>query len=102
MEIELELNKLIIHQWAKYTNDTGRVFNCDYWDCPHKIKTGETYYVELYLGGQSHQYCLECSAYFMAQALNALVGDGRVQASVRPVSECPGKPCEGCASEGTC
>ena len=74
MDKELQINKLVIHSWARQTNDGG-TFLCDYWDCPNQILPGDTYYVELYPQEQTESYCLECSAYFMGQALNILVSN---------------------------
>ena len=70
--IEKVVNSLVIHHWDRQINK-GMAFNCDYWDCPKKIKTGDKYYVELYPNGHTLSYCLECSAFFMAQALNTLL-----------------------------
>jgi len=70
--IEVEVNKVIIHRWEMRVNK-GAVRDCDYWDCAHKIQPGEEYCNELYPGGHILSYCLKCSAFFMAQALNALL-----------------------------
>ncbi len=69
---EIEVDKLVIHHWEKQTNTEG-TFACGYWDCPHKIQPDETYYIELYPDGQCESFCLECSSFFMAQALNTLM-----------------------------
>ena len=69
---ELEVDKLLINHWEKETNNS-HTFGCDYWDCSHKIRIGDTYYTELYPGEQSESYCVECSAFFLAQALNLLM-----------------------------
>jgi len=58
-----------IKNWVKVTND-NHPFNCDHWDCPHKIQVNEIYYIERYDDGHSHMWCLECAAYFMAGKLN--------------------------------
>lgn len=72
MTEELEVDKLIIHHWKKQTN-IEPTFNCDYWDCSHKINTNEIFYTELYPEGHDLSFCLECSAFFMSQALNTLM-----------------------------
>ncbi len=69
---EVEVNKCVIHHWEKGTHH-GRPMNCDFWDCPHKIQDGETYYLELYPEGHLHTYCLECAAFFMAQAIDYML-----------------------------
>ena len=69
---ELILDDLMIHKWEKQVNK-GEPLLCDFWDCTHyNIGDGETYYFEEYPEGMGHTYCLECSAYFMAQATNKL------------------------------
>jgi hypothetical protein len=70
--IELEVDKVVIHHWEKETNKGG-YFPCNYWDCPHTIRTGDIYYSELYPSEQTESFCPECSAFFMAQALNKLI-----------------------------
>jgi len=69
---EVEVDKCIIHHWERRTHH-GSTFSCDYWDCPHKIQEGEKYYLEMYPEGQVMSYCLECSAFFMAQAIDYLL-----------------------------
>ena len=99
---EVEINKCVIHHWECRTHH-GPEFHCDFWDCPHKIQDGEKFYLELYPEGQYHSYCLECSAYFMAQAIDYLLSYlSEKGVSKYPADDCPEKPCEGCASEGVC
>ncbi len=70
---EIEIDKCIIHHWEQRTHH-GNPFNCDYWDCSHaKIQDGEEFYLEMYPDGHSHYYCLECSAFIMAQAIDYLL-----------------------------
>jgi len=71
MPEELEVDHLVIHHWEQQRSSSQ--FPCDYWDCSHKIHPGDAYYVELYPEGHSLGFCLECSAFFMAQALNTLM-----------------------------
>jgi hypothetical protein len=74
MDRQLVVDKLVIHCWARNVNE-GDTFNCGYWDCANQILPGDTYYDEIYPQGQTESYCLECSAYFMGQALNTLVSN---------------------------
>ena len=69
---EVEVNKCVIHHWERRTNDKF-VWHCDYWDCPNKIQAGEKYYIEMYPDGHVMSYCLECAAFFMAQAIDYLL-----------------------------
>ena len=69
---EVEVNKCVIHHWEKRMHH-GPPQNCDYWDCPHKIHDGEVCYLELYPDDQCMTYCLECAAFFMAQAIDYLL-----------------------------
>ena len=69
---ELIFDDLVIHKWKRQVNK-GESLHCDYWDCTHDdTGDGETYYFEEYPEEMGHVYCLECSAYFMAQATNKL------------------------------
>jgi hypothetical protein len=68
---EVEVDKCVIHHWERRTNH-GATFNCDYWDCAHKIQPKEKFCIEFYPEGHIHSYCLECSAFFMAQAIDYL------------------------------
>ena len=74
MSKPLIIDKTVISYWERRNNE-GNTFNCGYWDCHKQILPGDTYYVELYPQGQIESYCLECSAYFMGQALNTLVSN---------------------------
>ena len=47
--------------------------SCDYWDCTRGIKKGEHYYFEDYGSGQGHSYCIDCTAFFMAQKLSHVI-----------------------------
>lgn len=69
---EVEIDHCVIHHWERRTH-RGVEFRCDYWDCAHKVQDGEKYYMELYPGGQTESFCLECSAFFMAQAIDFLL-----------------------------
>jgi len=70
---EVEVNKCVIHHWEKRTHH-GLPMDCDYWCCSHKIQDGETCYLELYPNDQCLTLCLECAAFFMAQAIDYLFG----------------------------
>lgn len=69
---ELIVSNLLVHHWEKQTN-RGGVYNCNYWDCSHKIHEDEVFYLEMYPGGHALSHCLECSSFFMAQAVNTLI-----------------------------
>lgn len=69
---EVEIDKCVIHHWERRTNQ-GANFSCDGSYCPHKVKTEEKFYLEMYPEGQAMRYCLECSAFFMAQAIDYLL-----------------------------
>lgn len=72
MVYEVKINNMVIHHWYELTNTEDK-FSCDFWDCPHSINPGDKYYSEIYPNGHTMSYCLECSAFFMAQALNTLM-----------------------------
>lgn len=94
---EVEIDKCVIHHWEQRTNH-GTDFPCDYWDCSHKVCHGDKYCLEMYPEGQVESYCLECSAFFMAQAIDYLF-KGLKEGYTK--TDCPGKPRDGCASERT-
>ena len=76
MAKEIRIDGLVVHPWERQRNGSD-AFSCDYWDCPNKIERGDTFYLNLYPDGNAHTYCLECSAFFMSQAVNAFMSGGQ-------------------------
>lgn len=75
MAKEIMIDNLVIHPW-KEQKHKGATFSCGYWDCPNKIRSGDVYYSNIYPDGNEESYCLKCSCFFMAQAINAFFNEG--------------------------